>query len=117
MKFSRKNINLFIGLIAALLLSSCTGLLGLKHQIKRGTGGFTEVVDAKPFFQQYEVIGHHAGLILLSGNPLTNIRNTKSIETVFTNNNYLIKSEKEKLLNAVKTANDKARNINISEWQ
>ena len=54
---------------------------------------------------------------MLNANPIEDITNTKSIETVFSGNFYLLREEREKLLEALLIANDKSRSINISKWK
>ncbi len=61
-------------------------------------------------------VGFKADLVLLNANPIENIVNSKSIETVFTGKFYLLKEERKKLLEAVRIANDKSRSSDISKW-
>lgn len=60
--------------------------------------------------------GKKADLVLLSANPLIDIRNIEEIETVFSGRVYLTKDNKQRLLGAVATANEKSRNLDISTW-
>ncbi len=62
-------------------------------------------------------VGKEADLLLLSKNPLEDINNTRAFELVFIDNHYLTKDSKDKLLEAILEANDKARTVDISQWQ
>lgn len=57
--------------------------------------------------------GKRADLVLLSGNPLIDIANTKSIETVVINGKLLTRKTLDSMLGAVKTANQQSRKFNL----
>ncbi|MDH5414742.1 MAG: hypothetical protein OEW87_11440, partial [Flavobacteriaceae bacterium] len=57
-----------------------------------------------------------ANLVLLNGNPLENMNNSMTIETVFSGEFYLLKDQREKLLRAIESVNNKSRNIDVSKW-
>ena len=59
---------------------------------------------------------HRADLIILNKNPLENIENTKTIETVILNGKVFNRSQLNAILNAVKKANDKSRTTDISSY-
>ena len=60
-------------------------------------------------------VGYNADLVLLDGNPLKNISNTKKIEAVISKGRYLDRQRLDDILNAVKSANDQSRSVNISQ--
>lgn len=62
-------------------------------------------------------IGSNADLLLLNANPIVDIANSNSIETVFTGNFYLLGKERKKLLEALIEFNDESRSISISKWK
>lgn len=61
--------------------------------------------------------GYEANLVLLDKNPLENIRNTKTINTVFSNGKMFDRALLDDLLAAVKAANDEGRTIDISQYE
>lgn len=54
--------------------------------------------------------------MLLDKNPLSDIRNTKSINTVIVNGQVLDRTLLDEILEAVKKANDESRKVNIDEY-
>jgi hypothetical protein len=60
--------------------------------------------------------GFRADLILLAKNPLEDIKNTKTINAVITNGKYLDRKELDKILEAIKQANYRSREVNIDEY-
>lgn len=62
-------------------------------------------------------IGYEANLILLEKNPLEDISNTKSISTVISKGQVFDSAMLDKILLAVKTANDNSRTVNIDEYK
>ena len=62
-------------------------------------------------------IGYEANLVLLDKNPLENIANTKSINTVISMGNVFDRALLDKMLAAVKAANDNSRTVNIDEYK
>lgn len=60
--------------------------------------------------------GYNSDLILLSKNPLNDIKNTTSIEYVFFNNNVIDKVQIKTILKAIESANNKNRNIKIDDY-
>ena len=61
-------------------------------------------------------IGRRADLILLNKNPLNNIKNTRSIDAVITNGRYLNRETLNKMLQEVKKANNRSRELSIDEY-
>jgi hypothetical protein len=59
---------------------------------------------------------YRADLVLLDKNPLENIRNTKSINAVITNGKYLSRTQLDRMLKAVKDANNNSRKVNIDKY-
>lgn len=59
---------------------------------------------------------YRADLILLNKNPLENIENTKTIDTVILNGKVFNRSQLDAILNAVKKANAKSRNTDIGSF-
>ena len=57
-----------------------------------------------------------ADLIVLNKNPLDNIENTKTIETVILNGKVFNRSQLDTILNAIKEANNRSRNKEISSF-
>ncbi len=57
-----------------------------------------------------------ADLIVLNKNPLDSIENTKTIETVILNGKVFNRSQLDAILNAVKEANNRSRNKEISSF-
>ncbi len=61
--------------------------------------------------------GYSANLVLLEKNPLDNITNTKTINTVITRGQVFNRDLLDKILAAVKEANDSSRKINIDAFK
>ncbi|WP_017930193.1 amidohydrolase family protein [Robiginitomaculum antarcticum] len=61
--------------------------------------------------------GRRADLVLLNEDPLANIENTKSIDTVILNGRVLDRSKLNAMLEAVAEANASSRNFDISLYQ
>lgn len=61
-------------------------------------------------------IGYDADLVLLNKNPLEDIKNTKSINTVIANGKLLNRRSLDKMLQLVKEANHRSRKINIDKY-
>lgn len=59
---------------------------------------------------------YQANLVLLNKNPLKNIENSKAIEMVILNGKVFNRNQLDTILNAVKKANDRSRNIEISSF-
>jgi hypothetical protein len=62
-------------------------------------------------------IGRRADLLILNKNPLTDINNTRAIDTVILNGRVLGRGKLDAMLAAVKNANDRSRKINIDEYR
>lgn len=60
--------------------------------------------------------GYRADMVLLNKNPLDDIRNTKTINSVIVKGNYLSRLTLDKMLKAVKTANNNSRKISIDAY-
>jgi predicted metal-dependent TIM-barrel fold hydrolase len=61
-------------------------------------------------------IGYNSDLVLLSKNPLEDIKNTKTIEYVFFDKYRIDKIQIKTILKAIEDANNKNRNIKIDEY-
>jgi len=61
-------------------------------------------------------VGYDADLVLLNKNPLDNIENTNTIETVIVRGKVYNRKQLNKMLNAVKEANNKSRTVEIKEF-
>ena len=61
-------------------------------------------------------IGYDADLVLLEKNPLVDIKNTRTINSVIANGKLLERVELDKILQAIKQANNRSRKINIDEF-
>jgi len=61
--------------------------------------------------------GRRADLVLLNENPLTEIENTTSIDTVIQNGQVLDRARLDAMLEAVKAANASSRNFDLSLYQ
>lgn len=61
-------------------------------------------------------IGFEADLVLLDKNPLEDISNTRSINAVIANGNYLDRSQLDQILEAVEAANNSSRKVSIDEY-
>ena len=75
-------------------------------------------VPAQWMKQQSGVIksGFRADLVLLNNNPLVNIANTQSINTVILNGRVLNRDKLDTILDAVKQANDDSRRVDIGKF-
>ena len=60
--------------------------------------------------------GFRADLVLLTNNPLDDIKNTQSINAVISKGKYLDRTELDKILEAIKQTNKKARKFNINKY-
>jgi len=60
--------------------------------------------------------GYRSDLVLLTKNPLEDIKNTKTIEYVFFNKYKINKSQIETILKAIEDANNENRSIKIKEY-
>ncbi len=60
--------------------------------------------------------GYKADLVLLQKNPLEDINNTRSINAVISNGKFLDRDLLDKMLQAVKNANNRSRKVNIDEY-
>ncbi|MGV0754361.1 amidohydrolase family protein [Empedobacter brevis] len=61
-------------------------------------------------------VGYNADLVLLSKNPLEDMKNTKTIEYVFFGKNWMDKVQIAAILKAIEEANNANRNIKIDEY-
>lgn len=61
-------------------------------------------------------VGYYSDLVLLSKNPLEDMKNTKTIEYVFFDKNMIDKVQIATILKAIEEANNKNRSINIDEY-
>ncbi len=61
-------------------------------------------------------IGYHSDLVLLSKNPLDDIKNTKTIEYVFFDKYVIDKIQIKTILKAIEDANNENRNMNIDQY-
>jgi len=61
-------------------------------------------------------LGYKADLVLLNKNPLTNIENTKTIDTVIVDGKVLNRQKLDAMLNAVKKGNNESRSVDISSY-
>ena len=62
-------------------------------------------------------IGREANLVLLEKNPLLNISNTKTINTVIATGKVYDRNLLDDMLEAVKNANNESRKVDISEFE
>lgn len=60
--------------------------------------------------------GFQADLVLLSQNPLENIRNTRSVEAVFSGKNWMDQDQLTQILSAVLEANEQNRSFDLNEF-
>ena len=60
--------------------------------------------------------GYRADLVLLAKNPLEDIKNTKAINAVITNGKYLDRTTLNKILESIKEANNRSREMNIDKY-
>ncbi|MBT8115332.1 MAG: amidohydrolase family protein, partial [Arenicella sp.] len=60
--------------------------------------------------------GYTANLVLLNKNPLIDISNTKAIDAVILNGQLFDRAQLDKMLSAVKAANDASRKVDISAY-
>jgi hypothetical protein len=61
-------------------------------------------------------VGYNSDLVLLSKNPLEDLKNTKTIEYVFFDKNMIDKVQIATILKAIEEANNENRSINIDEY-
>ena len=61
-------------------------------------------------------IGYNSDLVLLSKNPLEDIKNTKTIEYVFFDKNMFDKAQIATILKAIEKVNNENRTIKIDEY-
>jgi hypothetical protein len=61
-------------------------------------------------------IGYNSDLVLLSKNPLEDMKNTKTIEYVFFDKNMIDKVQIATILKAIEEANNENRSIKIDEY-
>lgn len=61
-------------------------------------------------------VGYHSDLILLTKNPLENIKNTKTIEYVFFDKYVINKTQIRKILKEIESANNENRNVEIEDY-
>lgn len=61
-------------------------------------------------------VGYHSDLVLLAKNPLEDIKNTRTIEYVFFNQNMMDKAQIKRVLKAIADANNENRSIKIDEY-
>ena len=75
-------------------------------------------VPAKWFVENVGAVakGNKANLILLASNPLEDISNTSSINTVILGGKIFEKSDLEKMANSVLDANNNSRKVDLSKW-
>ncbi|OZV68013.1 amidohydrolase family protein [Winogradskyella aurantia] len=60
--------------------------------------------------------GKIADLLILNGNPLENIENTRDIHAVMVRGKYLDRSQLDEILESVKNANNESRKISIEKY-
>ncbi len=60
--------------------------------------------------------GKTADLVILNGNPLENIVNTRKIYAVIVRGKYLNRSQLDEILKSVRNANNESREISIAEY-
>ncbi|GAA4365288.1 amidohydrolase family protein [Kangiella marina] len=60
--------------------------------------------------------GRRADLLILNKNPLINIRNTRTIDTVVLAGRVIERNQLDAMLAAIKEANEKSRKINIDKY-
>lgn len=61
-------------------------------------------------------VGYDANLVLLAENPLDEIGNTRTIQAVVSRGKLLERQELDKILRAVKDANNRSRQVSIGEF-
>ncbi len=61
-------------------------------------------------------VGRRADLVLLNKNPLVDIGNTRTIDTVILNGRVFGRNQLDAMLAAVKQANDNSRKVNIDKY-
>lgn len=61
-------------------------------------------------------VGYNSDLVILSKNPLVDMKNTKTIEYVFFGKNMIDKVQIATILKAIEKANNENRSINIDEY-
>ena len=62
-------------------------------------------------------VGRRADMLILNENPLANIDNTRTIDTVILNGRVFKRDQLDAMLEAVKLANDTSRKINIDKYR
>jgi imidazolonepropionase-like amidohydrolase len=62
------------------------------------------------------VQGYNADLVLLDANPLIDIKNTKTINTVISNGRLIPRQQLDQMLSEVKTVNDQSRKTDIDQF-
>ncbi|WP_223608523.1 amidohydrolase family protein [Chryseobacterium sp. OSA05B] len=60
--------------------------------------------------------GYYSDMVLLTKNPLEDIRNTKTIDYVFFNNHVISKTQIKMILKSIENANNENRNIEIGGY-
>jgi imidazolonepropionase-like amidohydrolase len=61
-------------------------------------------------------IGRRADLLLLNENPLDDVANTRSIDTVILDGEVLDRTQLDAILESVRRANDESRKVDISKY-
>jgi len=61
--------------------------------------------------------GRRADLLILNENPLINIENTRTIDTVIANGRVHRRDQLDAMLAAVKDANERSRKVNIDQYR
>ena len=61
-------------------------------------------------------IGHRADLVLLTKNPLDDIKNTRTINSVISNGKLLDRKTLDRILKLIKDANNKSRKVSIDRF-
>lgn len=61
-------------------------------------------------------VGRRADLVLLNKNPLVNIENTRTVDTVILNGRVFRRAQLDAMLEAVKKANNNSRKVNIDQY-
>ena len=62
-------------------------------------------------------VGRRADLVMLNKNPLEDIGNTRTIDTVILNGRIFGRKQLDAMLAAVKKANDNSRKVNIDKYR
>jgi imidazolonepropionase-like amidohydrolase len=61
-------------------------------------------------------VGRQADLVLLDGNPLEDIRNTRKINAVVVKGKYTDRDQLDEMLLSIKEANNRSRKISIEKY-